>query len=222
MRRRRLADWRRRAARAQRNRQVDEFNDPHDLSSELSKLYGFPLDVTCLRRRLDAVGVALAQSELARAQIAALMLQLPDPPASAGAEPDALEEQCRVRDLVACAFAESRTPSDWDDKHPTQPARRQIPVGSPRRRERREADGTKTSPNSGAPIPSHGGETLAFAPPAAGVGSLLAENLSTTALRGLAVLAARFSAATILLRRDLRPEQQSAGSKRAASLAIPT
>ena len=48
--------------------------------------------------------------------------------------------------------------------------------------------------------PSRGGAALAFvAPaPAAGVGSLLAEDLSATALRGLATLAARFSAATIL------------------------
>ena len=58
--------------------------DERDLNRELSKLYGFPLDFGRKRRRIDAVAAALGNGELARAQIAALLLQLPDPPASAG------------------------------------------------------------------------------------------------------------------------------------------
>jgi hypothetical protein len=54
--------------------------DEGDLNRELSKLYGLPLDLERKRRGVDAVAAALNKGELARAQIAALLLQLPDPP----------------------------------------------------------------------------------------------------------------------------------------------
>ena len=70
----------------------------------------------------------------------------------------------------------------------------------PQRRGRRQTDEPKPGSRPAAGAPAPGGAALAFvAPaPAAGAGSLLAEDLSATALRGLATLAARFSAATIL------------------------
>ena len=67
--------------------------DERDLSRELSKLYGFPLDFAHMRRGVDAVAVALRNGEIARAQIATLLLQLPDPPASASSQPSALEKR---------------------------------------------------------------------------------------------------------------------------------
>ena len=60
---------------------------------------------------------ALSNGELARAQIAALLLQIPDPPASAGGRPDKLGESGASPDeLVACGLL--KADADWDDKHP--------------------------------------------------------------------------------------------------------
>ncbi len=71
--------------------------DEGDLDRELSKLYGFPLDVAHMRRRIDAVAAALGNGELARAQIGALLLRLPDPPACAGAPDGGLEKRRLAR-----------------------------------------------------------------------------------------------------------------------------
>ncbi len=171
--------------------------DEGDLNCELSKLYGFPLDVGRKRRGVDAVAAALSKGELARAQIAALLLQLPDPPASAGAQLGDLENRRLALELAAGGLL--KADADWDDKHPRtgappNPGWFAPTSGAP------EADKPKANPSPTAGAPSPGGAALAFVPsaPAAGVPSLLAEDLSATALRGLATLAARFSAATIL------------------------
>jgi hypothetical protein len=159
--------------------------DEGDLSRELSKLYGFPLDFGRICRGVDAVAASLANGELARAQIAALLLRLPDPPAAEGAQPNALEERFLARDLIACGLL--KADADWDDKHPR--------TGAP-------PNPGWFAPTAGAAAgaPSRGGASQAFlAPaPAAGAGSLLAEDLSATALEGLAALAERFFAPAIL------------------------
>ncbi len=67
--------------------------DERDLNRELSKLYRFPLDFARMRRGVDAVAGALESGDLARAQSSALLLQLPDPPESAGSQPGVLERQ---------------------------------------------------------------------------------------------------------------------------------
>ena len=90
--------------------------DEGDLSRELSKLYGFPLDLGRKRRGVDAVAAALSNGELARAQIAALLLQLPDPPAAAGARLGDLEKRRLALELSAGALL--KADADWDDKHP--------------------------------------------------------------------------------------------------------
>jgi hypothetical protein len=171
--------------------------DERDLSRELSKLYDFPLDFARMRRGVDAVAAALGNGEIVRAQIVALLLQFPDPPASAGSRPDALEKRRLARDLVACGLL--KADDDWDEKHPRtgappNPGWFAPTPGAP------GADEPKTDPGPEAGAPSGGGEAPAFVPalPAAGVSSLLAGDLSATALRGLAMLAARLSAATIL------------------------
>jgi len=87
-----------------------------DLSRELSKLYGVTLDFGSKRRGVEAVAAALTNGEIARAQIAALLLQLPDPQGSTSAQSDDLEKRRLVRDLVACGLL--KADADWNDKHP--------------------------------------------------------------------------------------------------------
>ncbi len=172
-------------------------HDERDLSRELSKRYGFPLDIERKRKGVDVVAAALANGELARAQIAALLLQLPDPPTSSGVHPDRLQKRHLAADLAACGLL--KADADWDEKHPR--------IGTPPNpgwfaptSEAAAAGSPKSSPESAAVARTPGGATLAFVAsgPAAGVDSVLAEGLSDAARRGLATLAARFSAATIL------------------------
>jgi len=167
------------------------------LNRELSKLYGLPLDCERKGGRLDAVAAALTNGELARAQIGALLLRLPDPPTPAGVHADGLEKRPLVDGLLACSLL--KADADWDDKHPRtgappNPGWFASTQGAP------GADAPKPDANPAPVDPSRGGAALAFvaSAPAAGVDTLLAEDLSATALRGLAMLAARFSAATIL------------------------
>ena len=172
-------------------------HDERDLSRELSKRYGFPLDIERKRKGVDVVAAALANGELARAQIAASLLQLPDPPTSSGVHPDRLQKRHLAADLAACGLL--KADADWDEKHPR--------IGTPPNpgwfaptSEAAAAGSPKSSPKSAAVARTPGGATLAFVAsgPAAGVDSVLAEGLSDAARRGLATLAARFSAATIL------------------------
>jgi hypothetical protein len=171
--------------------------DERDLNRELSKLYGFPLDVGHNRRRIDSVAAALGNGDLARAQIGALLLRLPDPPASAGVQPGALEKRRLARDLAACGLL--KADADWDEKHPRiaappNPGWFAPSPGAP------GADKPKTDASPAAGASPRGGAAPAFVPPApaAGAGSLLAGDLSAATLDGLAALAVRFSAATIL------------------------
>jgi hypothetical protein len=170
--------------------------DEGDLSRELSKLYGFPLDLGRKRRGVDAVAAALSNGELARAQIAALLLQLPDPPASAGAQLGDLEKRRLALELAAGGLL--KADADWDEKHPRtgeppNPGWFAATSGAP------AADAPKTEPHPAASAPLRvASQAFVSSAPAARVDSLLAEDLSATALRGLATLAARFSAATIL------------------------
>ena len=170
--------------------------DEGDLSRELSKLYGFPLDLGRKRRGVDAVAAALSNGELARAQIAALLLQLPDPPAAAGARLGDLEKRRLALELAAGGVL--KADADWDDKHPRtgappNPGWFAPTSGTP------AADAPKTEPRPAASAPLRvASQAFVSSAPAARVDSLLAEDLSATALRGLATLAARFSAATIL------------------------
>jgi hypothetical protein len=171
--------------------------DENALSRELSKLYGLPLDFGSRRRGVDAVAAALAKGEIARAQIAALLLRLPDPPASVGGQSDKLEKRRLADELLACGLL--KADADWDEKHPRAGAPPNPGWFAPTQGAGAGGE-PKTSASAAAGASSRGGATLAYvAPaPAAGAGSLLAEDLSAAAVRGLAALAARLSAATIL------------------------
>ena len=171
--------------------------DEGDLNRELSKRYGFPLDIGRKRGGVDTVAAALANGELARAQIAALLLQLPDPSVSRDDQPDRLEKRRLADGLAACGLL--KADADWDEKHPRTGAPPNPGWFAPTSAAA-AADEPKSglSPATGAPAPR--GAALAFvaSAPVAGLDSLLGESLSAGALRGLATLAARISAATIL------------------------
>lgn len=53
-----------------------------DLDHDLSRVYGLPVTLAGRMGGLDAIAKALSNGDLARAQITALYLRLPDPPAS--------------------------------------------------------------------------------------------------------------------------------------------
>ena len=166
--------------------------DGSELNRELSKLYGLPLDCERKGRALEAVAAALTNGELARAQIGALLLRLPDPPASAGAQADGSEKQRLVDGLLACRLL--KADADWDDKHPRTGAPPNPGWFAPTSGATEAPGEPKASPSpaTGAPRVD---AALAFVAraPATGFYSLLAEDLSATALNGLATLAARFS-----------------------------
>jgi hypothetical protein len=108
-----------------------------------------------------------------------------------------LEKRRLARDLVACGLL--KADAEWDDKRPRTGEPPNPGWFAPKSGEP-GADKPKTDPSPAADPPSRGGEAPAFVPPlpAAAVSPLLANDLSATALRGLAMLAARLSAATIL------------------------
>ncbi len=78
--------------------------DARNVNRELSELYGFPLDLTSICSGVDAVGAALENGELARAQIATLLLRLPDPPGAEATAVDVLEKRSLALDLIACGL----------------------------------------------------------------------------------------------------------------------
>jgi len=90
--------------------------DEGDLSRELAKLYGFPIDFGAKRRGVEAVAAALTNGELARAQIVTLLRQLPDPSGAADERSGDSEKRRLARDLIACGLL--KADADWDEKHP--------------------------------------------------------------------------------------------------------
>jgi hypothetical protein len=100
---------------------------------ELSRVYGVPLDISAKRNGLEVVAKALQRGETARAQIAALLLRLPDPPL--GEAIDIREQNCLALafDLAACGLL--KADPDWDAKHPR--------------------TGTSPYPNRFAPVPKN-------------------------------------------------------------------
>jgi hypothetical protein len=85
---------------------------PLDLNPALASIYGFPVDVAGKRGGLSAVAGALNDGDLARAQIAALFLHLPDPPDSG----PPIEKLRLASELASCGLL--KVDPDWDAKHP--------------------------------------------------------------------------------------------------------
>jgi hypothetical protein len=86
-----------------------------EVNAELSRAYGFPVDVAKRTALLGRVAEALNDGDLAMAQIAALHLRLPDPPEEdAPTDPTELVTRLATAGLIKILWEES--------KHPRQPA----------------------------------------------------------------------------------------------------
>lgn len=90
-----------------------------DLNGELSKRYGLPIEFGRKIDGLTAVARALSRGDVIHAQIAALHLQIPDPPTLAKAQQTFSETIDLAHQLRASALLKA----DWDPaKHPRWPA----------------------------------------------------------------------------------------------------
>jgi hypothetical protein len=86
---------------------------------DLSKRYGLPIDISPKMGSLAAMARALDRGDLVHASIAALHLQLPDPPELAKSPPAVPEVIELARNLKASGLLKA----DWDPtKHPRWPA----------------------------------------------------------------------------------------------------
>jgi hypothetical protein len=176
--------------------------DERDLGGDLSRVYGFPVDVRAKLSGFATVASALQSRDIAKAQIAALLLRLPDPPPPAAVALNKSAERRLSEDLIACGLL--KADDGWDEeKHPRTGSPPNAGWFASKPKEARPDESPKPAAKPGGSAPSRGGAVGAertFLPSAAATGAetLLAENLSATTLEGLATLAGRMSAPTIL------------------------
>jgi hypothetical protein len=108
-----------------------------DLSRELSKCYGLPVDMTSKVGGLTAVSAALNRGDIAYAQIAVLHLRMPDTPTL-----EKLTIADETLDLARSLIESGLLKIDWDEaKHP------RWPDGSP------DSAGGRFAPAGGADVP---------------------------------------------------------------------
>jgi hypothetical protein len=175
--------------------------DERNLGHDLSHVYGFRLDARAKMAGFGVVAKALQDGNLAKAQIAALLLRLPAPPLRTDAALGKSAERRLYYDLVACGLL--KADADWDEKHPR--------TGSPPNRARfasKPGDAGADEPPKADAKPDQDSSSGAEAPrsqfaflstgAAKAAESVLAEDLPDTVLKGLATLAARVSAASII------------------------
>ena len=86
--------------------------DDIELANDLSRIYGFPVDVGAKRGGLAVVATALQSGNVAKAQVAALLLRFPEPAAA----PTKLAREGLARDLVASDLLKAG--DGWDEKSP--------------------------------------------------------------------------------------------------------
>ena len=185
---------------ARDNRGAWKARDERDLGHDLSHVYGFRVDARAKMAGFGVVAKSLQDGNLAKAQIAALLLQLPDPPARTDAALGKSAEQRLYYDLVCCGLL--KADSDWDEKHPRTGAPPNVAwfASKPKDAPEKEPPQADAKPRQGA-SPASGARNigLAFLNTTAVVAAevLLSENLSSIALKALAVLAGRFSAPVV-------------------------
>ncbi len=93
--------------------------DRDQLSKQVSASYGVPIDMTSKMGGLNAISRALNDGDIARAQIATVLLAIPDPPTLAKNKPSRSELIKFIRDLHWSGMVKA----DWDsDEHPRWPA----------------------------------------------------------------------------------------------------
>jgi len=97
-----------------------------ELNRDLARAYGLPVEFAAKAGGLAAVARALGRGDLAYAQIATLLLQIPDPPSLTKADPASPERLDLARALQAGGLLNR----DWDPaKHPRWPAHSPDSVG---------------------------------------------------------------------------------------------
>ena len=136
--------------------------DDRDVAIDLSRLYGFPVDIGSKRAGLTVVAAALQSGDIAKAQIAALHLQLPEPIKSRSARE--ADRESLVRDLAACGLL--KADDDWNAEHP----RTGTPPNPGWFANKPKDPGAETTPkvNSGWPPRAIGREVRKFLKEAAG------------------------------------------------------
>jgi len=97
-----------------------------DLNRDLSKRYGLPIDFSAKMPAVGAIARSLGRRDVVRAQIAALLLQIPDPPKLSKADPTSGELTALAHQLRESGLLKA----DWDPaKHPRWPAESPDSVG---------------------------------------------------------------------------------------------
>jgi hypothetical protein len=208
-----------RALLARNKRGAWKARDERDLGHDLSHVYGFRVDARAKMAGFGVVANSLQDGNLAKAQIAALLLQLPNPPARTDAALGKSAERRLYYDLVACGLL--KADADWDEKHPRtgSPPNRALFASKPEHTRSQESPKVDEKPNASDPAhnsdhtseraflpseppappePSAPPVTLVAPPVLSGPGSWLTGDLPATVLDGLARLAARFSAPAAL------------------------
>ena len=178
--------------------------EARDVNPALSRRYGLPIDIAAKERGLRAVAAALGRGEIARAQIAALLLQLPDPPPPDLRPPDEPSALALARDRAACGLL--KADADWDEAHPRTGEAPNPGWFAPKPNTTRKP---RTAPESETPPAAPDDASSAFVAPALDAGSWLGSELTTTALEGLATLASRFAAPAILFNAIFVPSQNA-------------
>ena len=93
--------------------------DCDDLSQEMSAQYGLPVDMSSKRGGLRVIAKALNEGDVVRAQIAAVLLGVPDPPSLSKGAPSRKGMIKLASDLRWSGLLKA----DWDpDEHPRWPA----------------------------------------------------------------------------------------------------
>ena len=97
-----------------------------DLNRDLSRRYGLPIDLSAKMPAVAAIARSLERGDLVQAQIAALLLQIPDPPKLSKTDPTSGELTALTRQLQESRLLKV----DWDPaKHPRWPAKSPDSVG---------------------------------------------------------------------------------------------
>ncbi len=105
-------------ARARKNGKDEwRLRDCRDLSEEMSAQYGLPVDMASKKSGLQVIAKALNDGDLARAQVATVLLGIPDPPQLSKGDSSRQRMIKLVRDLHWSGMLK------WDpDEHPRWPA----------------------------------------------------------------------------------------------------
>jgi hypothetical protein len=179
-----------------------------DLGHDLSSVYGIRVDARAKMAGFGVVAKALQDGNLVKAQIAALLLQLPDPLSRTDGALGKSAERRLYYDLIACGLL--KADADWDEKHPRtgSPPNAGWFASKPGDAPAKEPSQADAKPHQGA-SPASGARNIELAflntNAVTAAEALLSENLPAIALKALAALAGRFSAPAIVFGTVLIP-----------------